>query len=452
MTYGLLLSSLLVAAGVGRVVDPGERGPYAAGFTSFLLIDTSRPGDGGAYAHRPIPVFVWYPADASSIGRSTPLAEYPLDPLYGGAPAGGLPSLTSDALEKYGIDRGYEAPPVSADRPFPLLIFSPGWGAPAWAHASIGARLASHGFVVAVPYHFGDGWWPWEALHPFTTAVFNRPRDASLVLTTLMARNVTQGDSLRGAIRPDQVAAGGWSLGGYAAEALAAGDDDVCDISAGLFDDPCPMPPGTRTAPDPRFKAIVTLDGSNQVLHFDELARVTVPAMGMGEEWSTLAASSLFGASWQARQHAAFQGTPNYRVDVSGTIHESFSDFCEDFLMLGDLGVFDQGFVAFLEQLLCTNTTPSSEVHRLVNMYLVAFLKTNLAGEPGYQRILTPGYALPSEPLIEFFITEKRNPNAIDQDWPGTFTYFMHQPGSEQARAEKDPKSAARVRRVLERF
>jgi hypothetical protein len=174
--------------------------------------------------------------------------------------------------------------------------------------------------------------------------------------------------------------------------------------------------------------------------------------MGMGEEWSTLAARSSLGASWQARQHAAFQGHPNYRVDVSGTIHESFSDSCEDIPMLGDLGVFDQDFVAALEQLLCTNSTPSSEAHRLVTMYLVAFLKTNLAGESGYESILTPGYALSREPLVEFFVTEKRNPNAIDQDWPGTFTYFMHQPGGEQARAEKDPKSVIRVPRVLQRF
>jgi len=61
-------------------------------------------------------------------------------------------------------------------------------------------------------------------------------------------------------------------------------------------------PPWTRaaSAPDPRIKAIVTLDGSNQVLHFAELTRVQVPALGIGEEWNAV-------MDWQARQHAAFR-------------------------------------------------------------------------------------------------------------------------------------------------
>lgn len=29
--------------------------------------------------------------------------------------------------------------------------------------------------------------------------------------------------------------------------------------------------------------------------------------------------------------------------------------------------------------------------------------------------------------------------NAIDEDWPDSFVYFLHQPGRTQARASKDP-------------
>jgi hypothetical protein len=36
-------------------------------------------------------------------------------------------------------------------------------------------------------------------------------------------------------------------------------------------------------------------------------------------------------------------------------------------------------------------------------------------------------------------VTEKRNPHSIDEDWPSDFIYFMHQPGSAQARAAKEP-------------
>jgi len=56
--------------------------------------------------------------------------------------------------------------------------------------------------------------------------------------------------------------------------------------------------------------------------------------------------------------------------------------------------------------------------------------------------MLTPGFVLKQEPLLEFFVTEKRNPNAIDDKWPGYYIYFPHQPGSEQAKAEKSPKVA----------
>lgn len=446
MSHAMMLSFLLLAGSTGGVPGPDAVGPYAVGYTSFLLTDASRPGDGGLYAHRPIPVSVWYPADRGAISDATPPAVYPLDPLYGGH-GSTLPPLTSDEMEKFGIDPAYQDQPVSGARPFPVLIFSPGWGGPSWSNASLCARIASHGFVVAQPYHFGDHWWKWEPVYDRpSVALFNRPRDLSFVLDELLRRNAAHGEGLYGAIRPDRVAAGGWSFGGYAAITLAAGDDDICDTPFGDVDSiwgmgPCALPPRTATPPDGRFKLIVTLDASSQVLHFEELARVTVPAMGMGEEWSTLAADpDPAWASWQARQHAAFQGSPNYRVDVFGTIHQSFSDLCANIPMLGDLGIWNPSMVRGMNAAYCTDITPPAESRRLVDKYLVAFLKTNLAGVADYQDVLTPGYALTSEPLIEFFVTEKANPAAVDQDWPSFFLYFMHQSGSEQARAEKNPK------------
>jgi hypothetical protein len=45
-------------------------------------------------------------------------------------------------------------------------------------------------------------------------------------------------------------------------------------------------------------------------------------------------------------------------------------------------------------------------------------------------------------------VTEKKNPNAIDEDWPDMFIYFINQPGSETAIAEKDPKTLHRIQHV----
>lgn len=35
-------------------------------------------------------------------------------------------------------------------------------------------------------------------------------------------------------------------------------------------------------------------------------------------------------------------------------------------------------------------------------------------------------------------LKEKRNPHAIDEEWPGYFVYFMHQLGKSTAKAHKD--------------
>ena len=94
---------------------------------------------------------------------------------------------------------------------------------------------------------------------------------------------------------------------------------------------------------------------------------------------------------------------------------------------------------------LCPVATPPEVGRAIITRYMIAFLKTELLGETGYQKMLTPGWALTQETLVEFFVTEKRNANSIDEEWPGDFVYFPHQPGSEQFRAAKnEPVTADR--------
>jgi len=415
------------------VADPAEKGPYEVGHVSFVVSDATRPAP-APFNVRPIAVDLYYPVDARDITADTPEALYLLDPYY----QTWRTSVSSD-WEYYGLDGAYEAPSPSTRGPFPLLMFSPGWSGPGVSQISIGTRLASHGFVVAVPTHYGDplsllySWYP-PSDH-MAVGSLNRPLDVSFVLTHLLQRNAAAGDALFGLMDANRVAAGGHSLGGYAAMVLAAGDDSVCDTFAGA-------PPGTcvPVPRDPRIKAIVPMDGSNQLLHFYELARVTVPAMGIGQCWDSVGRS--YGPafqSWQARQHAAFSGNPSYRIDVLNTTHPLFSNFCEVSQVLGDKGILTQQQVAARLAAACIGVTPAGVVHTLRTKFTIAFLKTNLVGETGYQRMLTPGWALTREPYTHFFVTEKRNPHSIDDDWPDHFIYFPYQSGSLQARAEKDP-------------
>ena len=102
----VLALALAVTCVPSFAADPADlalKGPYEVGFTSFVLSDPSRPGDGSVFAERPIPVYVWYPVDPSGVNSTSPEAVYPLDPLY-------MTSLTSTSgdWEVYGMDMGSE--------------------------------------------------------------------------------------------------------------------------------------------------------------------------------------------------------------------------------------------------------------------------------------------------------------------------------------------------------
>jgi predicted dienelactone hydrolase len=434
-------------AGSPKLPDPNDVGPYAIGHLSVMYEAPMRDWDQGP---RPLPVEIFYPVDASTITSTTPEAVYPLDPINGR-----WPDTYSSDWEPYGNDPAYEGAAPSARKPFPLVVFSPGLGATIWGHNFLAGRVASHGFVVAVIYHYGDAFFFWEPWDGLAVTGANRSLDMSLVLDGLLEKNSTPGDPLAGVIDPTLIAASGWSYGGYAATVLAAGVDDH---GQNMEDQELMMPwdpeslYGASLPPDPRIKAIVPLDGSSWVMKFHELARVSIPAMGQGQEWGTLAAGLPEGdpfVTWQARQHAAFQGKPNYRVDVADAHHGSFSNFCAALtLVIDDKGLLNDptypdwwvesthGFRYWACYL--TELDPYAG-NRLVAKNTIAFLQTHLVGQAGYQNLLTPGAALKSSPKIEFFVTEKRSGKSIDEDWPDYFIYFPHQPGSEQFLAEKNP-------------
>jgi predicted dienelactone hydrolase len=398
---------------------PHQQMLYEVGFTSFVFNDASRPTEGFPDG-RPIAVSIWYPAESDSIDGAGP-AWYPMDPFYG-VPAV-LPSIF---FESHGFHKAY-AEPTPADGPFQLVVFSPGWGGPAYGYTNIGPSLASQGIVFAAVTHFGDGTTGFvHDLEPFDhlgTALFNRPKDISAALDVLLDRNADPDDLLSETMDAYNVVAAGHSLGGYAAMALAGGDDEVCDLAYDPLGRPIEEAQCGPNFTDPRIRSIIPLDGSNQVLWFDELARIHVPVMAMGQEWDALDSQGV--GSWQARQHAAFSGHPSYRIDVNHANHDSFSAFC--------------AFSGY-------GCATDAETHRLVNKYMLAFLT-------GQQKILTPGHAINSEPNIEFFVTEKRSHRSIvanetgfnGQDEPGMFVYFKHQAGKKTAKAAKDPMNQPAV-------
>jgi len=326
---------------------------------------------------------------------------------------------------------------------FPLVILSPGGGGFPLFYVHIGARLASHGFVVAIPYNYGEGVLgePVQDIGSLQYAVriyIDRTRDIQYLMTRLVEDSNQSDNLLYGTVHADQIAVAGHSVGGLAALALAGGNDLTCDL-AGL--DPNLSPPElcVPILPDPRIKAIIPLDpaGLSNNLHYAEMASIKIPSMVMGREWNTVVESGAANEELLlARPHSAIQGQPNYRVEFASYQHMSFSSACSFMNVLRELNG-DEATDASLAVYCPKEPLPPDETGNLITRYMIAFLKTVLAGEKGYREMLTPGYALENEPFVEFFDTEEGSPGETVEE--GYFSYFKHQSDTERATALKDP-------------
>jgi hypothetical protein len=385
------------AAAHDRGRDGGKIGPYPVGHTSFIVTNDSG---------RPVAVEVWYPADDDAVNRSSPEAVYAMDPYYGR-----LPESTSADWEAMGYDRSYQEPAVSRERKFPLVMFSSGFTMPAWAYLYAGTRLASHGFMVAAVQHFSEAAWPWDGYDGAAFIAYNRPRDISFALSELLRRNRTRGDVLYRTIDDRHIVSSGHSYGGYAAMVEVGGDDQVCD-ARDIIDTGEELPPEAcqPSPPDPRFSALMTLDGSAQVLRFGEMARIEVPSLNMGEE-----SYERWGGPWLtfvARPHAAiFRHTPAVRVDVVDSDHFSFSNECDGVRWLFRQGAISQEDMDnYYEPIFCQAVLPFAEGHRIVTKYMVAFLKSVVLHDEDQARILTPADVIAHEPNVELYWSERCHP------------------------------------------
>ncbi len=439
----------IVAAAIGfrltvhAVASPpaDQAGPYKVGFVANTYYDSTRSDFAGG--SRPIQTFIWYPADPDNNGNPMPPAVYPLISLI---ESENLPEVSSTNFEAYGIDPAYQAVAASKSGPFPLVVLSPGAGESSFYFIRIGARLASHGFVVAISVTFDEkiritGATTWEPVYyPNRYALevgryTNRTRDMQYLMTRLVADSQQSGNLLTGTIRPDQIAVAGHSAGGGAALALAGGDDQACDLPFLDTNQVQPEACGPILA-DPRIKAIVIIDGMSQALRFAEMARIKIPSMGIQREWNDMESGFPPAGFYYPRQHAAIQGHPNYRVEIAYAEHISFLNHCEMAQVQHDIGLYDDAALAgYVEQSCKPEPVAQEEIGNLTTQYMIAFLKTVLVGETGYKDILTPGYALKNEPFVEFFETEQGVPNTPDED--GYFSYFKHQPGKDQPGAER---------------
>jgi predicted dienelactone hydrolase len=232
----LLTAAAMVVATMTGIHLPAPTGPFPVGSSTLHLVDHSRPDLWSPANPRELMVSLYYPAFPG--GQSVPYASAAETRLL--VQAQGLPAADAQPFADTKTNSHAHAP-LPGRRP--LVLLSPGFGAPRYTLTTLAEELASRGYVVASLDHAyesvgtlfaGNRVLPCLAcaatdLRPL---VLNRGEDASFVIDQLTAR-------LPGLIDPSRIGMAGHSIGG--ASALSAMEVD------------------------PRIKAGVNMDGAFHV-------------------------------------------------------------------------------------------------------------------------------------------------------------------------------------------
>ena len=231
---------------------PNPAGPHKVGSEIFRWTDGQRPETLTANPsdHRQVIAQAWYPSDASN-GGAVPYFE-----AQGKLPGsvGGMPSFMFASFGSVATHATLGGPVSTAQRTWPVLLFSPGLSNPRELYTALCADLASRGYVViavSAPYEsavsvLSGGQIVGQTTHPNVTGppphpdverlIDIRTADSSFALDQLTRLTQIAPDSpLAGHLDLQHVGIVGHSIGGATAVQVMAAD--------------------------PRFKVGVDLDG-----------------------------------------------------------------------------------------------------------------------------------------------------------------------------------------------
>jgi predicted dienelactone hydrolase len=153
-TFGLvaLASAIPLLLPVPRIADPG--GPHSVGTSIFELTDDSRKElYSGRNESRRFMIQVWYPSEAGESSERAPWMTSAK--IYAPAIAEHIhmPSFFLDHLALVKIPAYKDTEVASAEKPFPIILFSHGWQGFNAQNTGQALELASHGFVVVGVQH-----------------------------------------------------------------------------------------------------------------------------------------------------------------------------------------------------------------------------------------------------------------------------------------------------------
>jgi dienelactone hydrolase len=196
----------VTAQAIPRVRRPPEPpvgviGTYRVGERTLRLVEPAHAGPGGGQVGpRDLPTLVRFPAALVS-AESTPGAA---TAAAGGSAPGACPGGLASQV----------------GRPFPLIVFAPGYIQCGGVYDDLLQAWASAGYVVAVVT------FPRTNCHLGASAdeadLVNQPADVSYVISRLIALSARPGSALSGLIEPSKIAVAGHSDGGDTVAAVAA--------------------------------------------------------------------------------------------------------------------------------------------------------------------------------------------------------------------------------------
>jgi predicted dienelactone hydrolase len=344
-----------VSAGNGPISEADALGSWAVGRTTFEVVDPDRDD-------RTLAVDAWYPVDPDA--------------------ADGPPSVYDLLFAGIVSEVAFDEPPVSAEGPFPLVVFSHGNNGIRFQSFFLTEHLASHGMIVVAPDHAGNT--ALDAIFggpPFESR--DRPLDVSLLITRMLERSIDAADPFFGRVDPLRIGVTGHSFGGFTTLAMATGFQDI--------------------PPDLRVGAIMPISPASNAFSDEDLAEITVPMFVLGGT----ADITTPVVPQSVRPFSFASSRPRYRVDLEKAGHSSFTNICD----IAD-ALIGAGIPPGLIDLILGNVAegcapdliPIEEAHRITNLYAAAFFNRNLVGDPRYQHWLTPGRVHKEGLPVQFFV------------------------------------------------
>ncbi len=311
-----------------EVLPPG---PYDVGVQTITI---------GAATERPLVVDVWFPLDDAA---GAPLHEYTL-----------IPGLTD--ISDVAIDADPSA--ISADGPFPLVVYSHGSGGLRYIASNYTETIASNGYIVVSADHAGntalDDLLCTRTTGPVTA--INRVNDIRTMIDALLDPQDPAASGLVTSIDAESIAVTGHSVGGFTTFAAVTGYendlgavaadarvDAIIPLAPAIGGDRPPIDQSTTTTTDPdrpvRVDRCATpadpatpaptpeeinAARSRRSITDEQLASITVPAMIIvGTDDASTPVEPNVTRAWE------FGGSePFYRVELVAGQHQSFTNAC----------------------------------------------------------------------------------------------------------------------------